>query len=234
MLLYIVRHGDPIYVTDSLTEKGKLQAEAVAKRIQAAGVTQIYSSPMGRAKDTAAPSCRLLNLPMQIEPWAHEVEDDRLTAFPNGKRKSISVVPNFYYREKGGIDLPFERAYECQGFNDTQMERATKYIVDNGRDFLERLGYKEENGVYRILRNNEEHVALFCHSVMARAWLSYLLHIPINLMWAGFYYTHTGVTVLQFENHPEGFTAPRCLCYSDTSHLFAEGLELNYDNKIPF
>ena len=33
MLLYIVRHGDPIYETDSLTERGKLQAEAVGKRM---------------------------------------------------------------------------------------------------------------------------------------------------------------------------------------------------------
>ena len=234
MLLYIVRHGDPIYVTDSLTEKGKLQAEAVGKRIHAAGVQQIYSSPMGRAKDTAAPACRLLGLEMQIEEWAHEVGPERLTEFPYVVKKSISMIPNFYYREKGGIDLPFDRSYECQGFNDTEMETATKYIVDNGREFLERLGYKEENGVYRILRQNEDRVALFCHSVMARAWISHLLHITIHLMWAGFYYTHTGVTVLQFENHAEGFTAPRCLCYSDVSHLYAEGLELNYDNKIPF
>ena len=33
MLLYIVRHGDPIYETDSLTERGKMQAEAVGKRM---------------------------------------------------------------------------------------------------------------------------------------------------------------------------------------------------------
>ena len=41
MLLYIIRHGDPIYSTDSLTERGKLQAEAVGKRIAAAKVDQI-------------------------------------------------------------------------------------------------------------------------------------------------------------------------------------------------
>ena len=33
MLLYIIRHGDPDYATDSLTERGKLQAEAVGKRM---------------------------------------------------------------------------------------------------------------------------------------------------------------------------------------------------------
>ena len=41
MLLYIVRHGDPIYSTDSLTEKGILQAEAVGKRMADAKIDQI-------------------------------------------------------------------------------------------------------------------------------------------------------------------------------------------------
>lgn len=31
MLLYILRHGDPDYSTDSLTPKGVLQAEAAGK-----------------------------------------------------------------------------------------------------------------------------------------------------------------------------------------------------------
>ena len=234
MLLYIIRHGDPIYVTDTLTEKGKLQAEAVGKRMLDAGINQIYASPMGRAKDTAAPACRMLGLPMQIEQWAHEIEDERLTPFPDGTLKSISNVQASAFREDGGIDLTFEHAMECKVLRETQMDKAVEYIETNGREFLERLGYKEENGVYRILRNNEDKVALFCHAAFARAWISRLLHIPLHLMWAGLDYTHTGVTVINFKNYKNGFTAPRCLCYSDVSHLYAAGLELNYNNTIPF
>jgi len=74
-------------------------------------------------------------------------------------------------------------------------------------------------------------VALFCHSAMARAWISTLLHIPIHLMWAGFNYQHTGVTVLQFKNNANGVTAPQCLCYSDMSHLYAHGPGMDYINK---
>ena len=50
MLLYIVRHGDPDDTTDSLTERGVLQAEAVAKRLAEAGIDRIFTSPMGRAR----------------------------------------------------------------------------------------------------------------------------------------------------------------------------------------
>ena len=233
MLLYIVRHGHPDYATDSLTERGWLQAEAVGKRLAATGIDQVYASPMGRARQTAEPTCRLLDLPCQIEPWAHEVQDERLTEEPYGKPISVTMVQNTYYRENGGIDLPYDRAYEAVGFRRSGMKDAVAYIEEGGRDFLERLGYKEENGVYRILRANEDKVALFCHSIMARAWISTLLHIPIHMMWAGFHYTHTGVTVLEFRNNADGFTAPKCLCYSDMSHLYAHGPDMHYDLTGP-
>ena len=233
MLLYIVRHGHPDYATDSLTERGWLQAEAVGKRLAATGIDQVYASPMGRARQTAEPTCRLLDLPCHIEPWAHEGQDERLTEEPYGKPTSVTMVQNTYYRENGGIDLPYDRAYEAVGFRASGMKDAVAYIEEGGRDFLERLGYKEENGVYRILRSNEDRVALFCHSIMARAWISTLLHIPIHMMWAGFHYTHTGVTVLEFRNNEDGFTAPKCLCYSDMSHLYAHGPDMHYDLTGP-
>lgn len=231
MLLYIVRHGDPIYVTDTLTERGKLQAEAVGKRMYDAGIDRIFSSPMGRAMETAEPACRLLGLTKNIEEWAHEIGDERLTPYPDGKLKSISTLQNTIYRENGNIDLSYEKTYECTGINESSMKSAMEYIIKNGNDFLERLGYREENGVYRILRNNEEKVALFCHAAFGRAWISYLLHIPLHIMWSSFEYTHTGVTVIEFKNNENGFTAPNCLCYSDMSHLYAEGLDMIHDNR---
>ena len=232
MLLYIVRHGDPVYETDSLTERGRLQAEAVGKRIADSKIDRIFSSPMGRARETAAPACRLLGLECNIENWAHEIEDERLTPFPDGIMKSVTYVQNTYFRRNGNMDLGYDKAFECEGFNQTQMKKAVSYIEEGGRDFLERLGYKEENGIYRILKPNDEKVALFCHAAFSRAWLSVLLHIPINIMWSSFSYTHTGVTVLEFKNNKDGYTAPQCLCFSDMSHLYASGLDLIHDNSI--
>lgn len=197
-----------------------------------AKIDRIFSSPMGRAKETAEPACRLLGLEKNIEQWTHEIGDERLTPFPDGKLKSVTAVPNTYYRENGNIDLPYDRACECAGFNQSHMKSAVAYIQENGTKFLEKLGYREENGVYRILRNNEERVALFCHGAFARAWLSVLLHIPLHIMWSSFEYTHTGVTVIEFKNNDSGITAPRCLCYSDISHLYAEKMDLRYNNGI--
>ena len=232
MLLYIVRHGEPNYEKDCLTPKGVLQAEAVGKRIAASGINVIYSSPMGRAQETAAPACRMLGLPCNIENWAHEVEDDRLTPYPDGVMKSISFVPFSVYRANGNVDLPYDRAYECTAINQTNMKEKVAQIERDGNEFLERLGYKKEDGVYKILRPNEDKVALFCHTVLARSWLSTLLHIPFHLMWSGFLYNYTGVTVIEFKNEPSGYTIPTVLCYSDVSHFYAEGLPMRFEDRI--
>ena len=229
MFLYIIRHGEPDYVTDTLTPRGVLQAEAVGKRLCEAKIDEVYSSPLGRAKETAEPLCRLLGLDMTVEPWSEELDEQMITPFPDGNPKSVSLVQNTYYRENGNMDLGFDRAYECQGFSTSDMKKGSEVIINGGRDFLARHGYVEENGVYRITEPNDKRIALFCHGAMGRLWISYLLHIPVNIMWAGFRYTHTGVTVLEFKNNPNGITAPAMLCYSDMSHLAASGLDMLYN-----
>ena len=234
MYLYIVRHGDPIYSTDSITERGKLQAEAVGKRMLAEGIEEIYCSPMGRARMTAEPACRMLGLECNIEDWTHEIyPKDLHTPFPDGIKKSLTRVQNTYYRENGNINIPYDDSYSCTRFNMSNMKSAVSYIEKKGNEFLERLGYKEENGVYRIIEPNEKKIALFCHSAFTRAWLSVLLHFPIHLVWSGMGITHTGVTLLEFKNNENGYTAPKCLYISDMGHLYKEGLDLMYDYQTP-
>ena len=94
MLLYIIRHGDPDYTTDSLTPKGILQAEAVGKRLYEAGINKIFSSPMGRAKQTAEPACRLLGLDYTIEEWTHEIGQEMFATHPDGRFVSMGGIPS--------------------------------------------------------------------------------------------------------------------------------------------
>ncbi len=233
MLLYIIRHGDPDYTTDSLTEQGILQAEAVGKRLANSGINRIFSSPMGRARQTAEPACRLLGLDYTVEDWTHEIGKEMFATTPDGKYIAMGGIPSYCFLENGGIHVPFEKEMDAPIVCQTQMEPVFSYIEENGRNFLERLGYKEENGVYRILQPNDDRVALFCHAGFARAWISRLLHIPAQIMWAGFNYGHTGVTILDFPNNSVGVTAPRCLCYSDLSHLYKEDSQIIYNNYTP-
>lgn len=231
MLLYIVRHGEP-GADGALTEKGKKQAEAVGERLCKSKIDKVFSSPLLRARQTAEPLCRLLSKEMHIEEWAHEIGDERITTYPDGERKSVSLLPNTVFRTEKNINLPFDKAFECDGFRESEMEKAVQYIEENGDKFLEKLGYKKENGVYRILKANDEKVALFCHAAFSRAWISVLLHIPVHIMWASFDYAHSGVTVIEFPDSENGITAPTCLCYSDLSHLYANNLSMCLDDRV--
>lgn len=233
MLLYIIRHGDPDYETDTLTERGRLQAEAVGKFLAKRKIDRVFSSPMGRAKETAAPLCRILNLECGIEPWSHEVDDEhRLSHFPDGVPKSITFIQNTHFRDSESFGLDYDNAFNATGINQSNIKDARDYIEACGNDFLERLGYKYENGIYRIINPSDEKVALFCHSVFTRVWLSVLFHFPLHLAYPTFDSTHTGVTILEFANNPDGITAPKLLRFSDTSHLYAEGLDLIHGNRV--
>lgn len=231
MILYIIRHGAPDYKTDSLTELGKIQAEAVGKRLYKAGINAVYSSPLGRAIQTAEPTCRLLGLECNIEEWAKEINGDEVTTYPNGEPISLSLLQTTYMRENGEMDLSFPDMFKCKALAASNIEGPFNYIKDNGRDFLERLGYKEENGIYRIIKPNDDKVALFCHAISSRLWVSELLHIPLHMMWSSFYpHYNTGVTAINFVNYKNGWTSPKCFFYNDVSHLYAEGLEVKYSS----
>ena len=56
MLFIYIRHGEPTYDPDDLTELGRLQAQAVAKRLAIIGVDRIFSSTSNRAIQTALPT----------------------------------------------------------------------------------------------------------------------------------------------------------------------------------
>lgn len=64
MRIVIVRHGEPNYEKDCLTEKGHLQAAAAAKRLENEEIEAIYTSPMGRARETAEALARHIGLEM--------------------------------------------------------------------------------------------------------------------------------------------------------------------------
>ena len=49
MLIFYVRHGEPIYQPDSLTEHGKKQASALVQRMIECNPDRIFSSSSNRA-----------------------------------------------------------------------------------------------------------------------------------------------------------------------------------------
>ena len=72
MLLFFIRHGDPIYDPDKLTPLGQRQAEAVGKRLARYGLDEIYVSSSTRAIETSIPTREMLKMDATILDWTNE------------------------------------------------------------------------------------------------------------------------------------------------------------------
>lgn len=235
MLLYVIRHGDPIYDPDSLTEKGHLQAKALSKRLAVNGLDKIFVSPMNRARQTAQPTCELLGITPEIADWTSEAHTWQEFTFNDpeldGKLNWCFHVQTTRYRTPEVLSLGDEW-YKAEPFCQTKAKEGYERIQRESDKFLESLGYKREGMNYKILSPNEERVAVFCHQGFGTTWLSHLLSINPILYWSSFDMNHSSITILHFKNNEDGYTAPICLAVSDTSHFHAEGLPLKFANKI--
>ncbi|MBO5767405.1 MAG: histidine phosphatase family protein [Clostridia bacterium] len=235
MLLYVIRHGDPIYSPDSLTEKGKRQALAVGKRLAMHGIDKIFSSTSGRAQDTARPTCELTGKQALLCDWMNESHAARDFMFKdpeNDNRSSWSFgIEAARFRTEEAVALG-KQWYEAFPFNLCNAKEGFERIGRESDAFLEALGYKHEGMRYKILNHTEERVAVFCHYGFGMTWLAYMLDIPPVYFWSVFDINHTGVTVLDFRKSESGYTVPRVLAFSDVSHLYGERLPYEFTNFI--
>jgi len=53
MKLLLIRHGDPDYPNDTLTDKGHRQAKLLAESLLQVPIDRLFVSPLGRARHTA-------------------------------------------------------------------------------------------------------------------------------------------------------------------------------------
>ncbi len=235
MLLFYIRHGQPIYTPDSLTPLGERQAEAVGKRLALYGIDKIYSSPLKRAEKTAIHTSELLRKEIitldfadeslaSPEFWATEEETDkRGWCFSLPKFREIFSKPEIAYST---------RWYENDSFKDEKFSDGVKRINKASDEWLLSLGYKHERerGCYIEVTPNNERVALFAHQGFGLVFLSSILDIPYPVFCTRFDIGHSDVTVINFEAD-DGIVIPRVLTFSNDGHLYKEGLPTRYSNS---
>lgn len=238
MLLYFLRHADPIYDPDSLTPLGHRQAEALARRVTQYGLDEIYCSSSMRAQQTAQPTCEILKMDMTILDWANEKYAWQQLACPteDGRRIWAFQQPKYIklFRRPEVMAMG-QKWYEHEYFSETRLAEGVVRIQNEAWSFLEKLGYKRvdaENG-YMCTQPNDKRIALFAHQGFGLAFLSAVLGVPYNLFSTSFDMGHSGMSVIEFPAQ-EGYVVPVMLQMANDSHLFRDGLPTNYQNRIRF
>ncbi len=98
MKILIIRHGDPYYPTDSLTERGQREADLLANKLKNENITNIYVSPLGRAQLTAKPTAEALGITPVVLDWLRE--------FPAALNREYNT--DFYKNMKSPWNMPPE------------------------------------------------------------------------------------------------------------------------------
>ena len=222
MKLLIVRHADPDYSIDSLTETGWKEAALLALRLKKEDVRAFYCSPLGRARDTASLTLKAMNRQAEILPWLREFAPK--VDKPNRKN---GVAWDWLPQDWTGDDIFYDKDRWHRGkcLKEAGVGEEAAWVAEGVDTLLAKHGYRREGNLYRAENANEDTVILFCHFGVECVILGHILNISPMQLWQGTCAAPSSVTVLRTEERREGIAYFRMSTFGDTSHLYAGGME---------
>ena len=219
MRILIVRHAEPDYVHDSLTEKGKREALLLGERLSKIPATAYYVSPLGRAKETADYTLRLVGRQAETLPWLAEFRG--YTVRDGKKRIPWDYPTREWYGHKRLLDRDDWLADPLvQGGTVGQVWEETKAGLDA---LLKKHGYTRQGGVYLCEENRDDTIVIFCHFGIGMAILAHLMNTSPLPLWQSFLCLPSAVTTVVTQERRQGEVEFRCVSLGDIRHLIEGG-----------
>lgn len=234
MRILMIRHGDPDYGKDCLTEKGKREAMLLAERMVKEEVRDFYVSPLGRARETASYTLQKMGRTAQVEEWLQEfparvdinTSGNLQYAFPDtikeqeGYRKRIAwdMLPGYWKNRPEYSDTEGWKHSELAENSD--MKEVYAHVSEELDRLLARYGYVRENNFYRTEKGNRDTIVFFCHFGLTCALLSHLWNVSPFVLWHSLAMAPTSVTEVFTEEREEGIATFRATKIGDISHLY--------------
>lgn len=232
MRLLIIRHGDPDYEKDSLTEKGWREAELLSRRISKLDVAQFYVSSLGRAKDTASLTLEKMGRTAIECEWLREFWPGIRRPDVEGRRMTLAwdwlpqdwTAQEAYFRKESWADTEVMR--------EGKVGEAYEEVVHNFDALLAKHGYVREGELYRVERANRETVVFFCHFGMECVLLSRLMNVSPMILWHHVSVAPASVTSVYTEERRAGWASFRVNALGDTAHLYVAGEEPSFSARF--
>ena len=227
MEIWIVRHADPDYENDSITEKGEREARLLAERLAKQDFSAVYCSPMGRAQKTASYYLEKSGKSMTTLDWLHEF---RGRIIWNGHDTNCwDRHPDYwtriddYYSYDKWLDVDIMKQGDVRGHYEN---------VCNGVDeLLKAHGYEKNGRIYRVNNPNKEKILLFCHFGVESVILSRIFSVSPMILWHNFVALPTAITRLATQEREEGKAIFTCMQYGDLGHLYSGGEEPSFQAR---
>lgn len=221
MNLIFIRHAEPDYSIDSLTEKGWKEAELLSRCTKDWDIKDIYCSPLGRAKDTASFTLKALNREAEIHDWLKEFYVPIEDPVTGKERIPWDFLPSWWTKQEEFFDRNQWYRHPVMQTGNVESEFAK---VKSGLDkILSEHGYVREGNEYRVVQSNDDTLVFFCHLGVQFVMLSHLLGIPAPLLWQGCFVAPSSYTVLSTEEREPEHAYFRMKTFGNTSHLYIHG-----------
>lgn len=230
MKLLIIRHGDPDYSIDSLTETGWKEAALVAERICKLNVAAFYCSPFGRAKDTASLTLKAMGREAEILTWMREFLP------PVEKPTKEFGLCAWDWLPQDWMNRPafYDKDHWCDEpeFVAARTPEETKWVTDGLDAVLAKHGYVRDGAYYRAEKPNTDTIVFFCHFGVQCVMLGHLLGISPMCLWHGLCAAPSSVTTIVTEERRKGIASFRVGSFGDISHLYAAGREPSFSARF--
>lgn len=237
MRLLFIRHGDPDYVHDTLTEKGHREAALLAERAEALQLGKCFVSPLGRAQATAGYSMKKLGRTAKTLGWLQEfparIDLNRapqlLDAFPNARTEDGKYAPHIVWDIMPSYWAEFSDCMDSAGWRECEISRNsdTVEIYDHVTGEFDKLlaerGYIRNGRCYKVEKESTETLTFFCHFGITCVFLAHLWGISPFLLWHSLALAPTSVTEIVTEERQQGTACFRGLKIGDVSHLILGG-----------
>ena len=215
MRIIFVRHGEPDYERDCLTETGKRQAEAAAVRLEREGITEIYSSPMGRARETAERTAKRLGLPVQTLEYMHEIT----WGGPGIPEEGHPWTVGDWMISRDDVDFYHSDWREHPYFKGNQAVECLDRVSACFDGFLLAQGYRHEGTRFLCETDQQKTIAVFSHGGSGACVLAHLLALPFPYVCTVLPYDFASVIILEFPVRKGEYVHPRIELFNDTAHL---------------
>ena len=215
MRIIFVRHGEPDYALDCLTERGKLQAAAAAERLVREGISEIYASPMGRAQETALYTARRMNLPVTTLEFMHEISWGGPDLPDNGHPWTLSdrmiLEDNYDFIGNDWKQHPYFRTNTATDIYDA--------VTAQFDDFLLTQGYRHCGRRFLCAAENTSTIAVFSHGGSGGCVLAHLLSLPFPYVTSMLPYDFASIIILDFPVLRGAYVHPRLALFNETEHI---------------
>lgn len=223
MKIIFVRHGHPDYVNDCLTPLGHEQAEKAALRLKDDGIGQIFTSPYGRAVETARHTADLLGQDITILDFMHEIKwgsSDGQPVYAEGHPWDTSL-----YAVALGHSLMDEAWTKQPPFANNIVFSELERVAAESDKWMESLGYRREGANYRVIGDDTDRtIALFSHGGSSSALFAHLLNLPFFYLCRALCPDFTAVTVIDLSDTVGTLTAPQIELANDSRHIRSAGV----------